>query len=208
MKVSVLVPSRERADMLWSSVTSLGDGDYEVLVYVDNDDPQKPAYILQANKNTSILFGPRHTYRNLHEYYNQLAKLARGDWLMLWNDDAEMLSTWMTKLPEATKPEVLNLYDENPLNNLFPLISRQMYEAMGHFSLSPHNDSWVQDIANTLGIHTHVPGVTIKHHREDIDDSTKRDTQAWYGETSPAHYAAEMQELMAKDIERIRRVAQ
>lgn len=202
--VSVLLPSRNRALMCETSIRTLGSKDIEILIYVDYDDPELHKYSLLGNNFTTVIIGPRFTYKKLHEYYNLLAKISKGDWLMLWNDDAEMLtSNWTDKLPPTDKPVVIN-FDSNPLNNLFPIISRQMYEAMGHFSLSPHNDSWVQDIANDMGIHTYIPDVTVKHLRDIIDDDTKRETQSAYSETSPLHYGHELQELMQIDMQKIK----
>lgn len=190
--------------MCETSIRTLGTKDIEILIYVDYDEPELHKYSLLANDFTTVIIGPRFTYKKLHEYYNLLAKISKGDWLMLWNDDAEMTNPdWTSKLPIPDKPVVIN-FDENPLNNLFPIISRQMYEAMGHFSLSPHNDSWVQDIANDMGIHTYIPGVTVKHLRDIIDDDTKRETQSAYSETSPLHYSHELQELMQIDMQKIK----
>ncbi len=202
--VSVLLPSRNRSAMCEKSIHTLGSKDVEILIYVDYNDPDLASYILLGNDFTTIVIGPRYTYKKLHEYYNLLSKMAKGDWLMLWNDDAEMLTyNWTDKLPAVDKPMVVN-FNENPLDNLFPVISRQMYETMGHFSLSPHNDSWVQDIANELGIHTYIPGVQVKHLRDIIEDDTKKETQSAYSETSPLHYSHDIQELMQIDIQKIK----
>lgn len=201
--ISVLVPTRERSAMFYESIKSLGDN-VEILAYVDIDDPQLSGYLSIVQDNLTFVIGKRFTYHKLHEYYNKLARLASGDWLMLWNDDAEMMTpNWTEFLHAPISPEVIN-FDKNEQNNLFPIISRQMYQAMGHFSLSPHNDSWVQDIANILSIHTYIDGVNIQHHRDIIDDSTKRETQAAYETTSPLHYSDELQRLMQIDIEKIK----
>lgn len=200
--ISVLVPSRNRPTLLRESLSSLGYGDFETLVYIDNDDPSRREYM--EVPTTYTLVGKRHGYPGLQHYINELCKLASGDWLFLWNDDALMKTPdWWKKVPETDKPEVIN-FDANPLNNLFPLVSRQMYETLGHFSLSPHNDSWVQDIANQVGIHTHVPGVEIYHRRMELNDKTKFETQAAYATTSPAYDA--MWELRDKDAKKIMEV--
>ena len=200
--ISVLVPSRNRPTLLRESLSSLGYGDFETLVYIDNDDPSRREYM--EVPTTYTLVGKRYGYPGLQHYINELCKLATGDWLFLWNDDALMKTPdWWKKVPETDKPEVIN-FDANPLNNLFPLVSRQMYETLGHFSLSPHNDSWVQDIANQVGIHTHVPGVEIYHRRMELNDKTKFETQAAYATTSPAYDA--MWELRDKDAKKIMEV--
>ena len=84
--ISVLVPSRERPELLARSLDSLGEGDLEVLVRVDEDDPRLEGY----SRFPGLIVGPRHGYRRLNHYYNELAERARGDWLLLWNDDSFM----------------------------------------------------------------------------------------------------------------------
>jgi len=200
--ISVLIPSRGRPELLRESIDSLGVGDFEILVYVDRDDPYLTEYMQVPT--TYTLVGKRHGYEGLQHYINDLCKIATGDWLFLWNDDAIMNTIgWWQKVHQPDRPEVIN-FDSNLINNLFPLVSRQMYEAMGHFSLSPHNDSWVQDIANKLGIHTHVPGVEVYHRRMELNDKTKFETQSAYATTSPAYDG--MWELRDKDAEKIMEV--
>lgn len=200
--ISVLIPSRGRPELLRESIDSLGVGDFEILVYVDRDDPYLTEYMQVPT--TYTLVGKRHGYEGLQHYINDLCKIATGDWLFLWNDDAIMNTPiWWKKVHQPDRPEVIN-FDSNLINNLFPLVSRQMYEAMGHFSLSPHNDSWVQDIANKLGIHTYVPGVYIYHRRMELDDQTKTESQAAYSTTSPAY--EEMWQLRDEDAKKIMEV--
>ena len=86
--ISVLVPSRQRPDLLARSIESLGDGDIEALVRVDEDDPRLEDYL--ALPDVEVVVGPHHGYAALQHYYNELAHRARGDWLFLWNDDCLM----------------------------------------------------------------------------------------------------------------------
>lgn len=177
MKVSLLTPSRNRVDLLRQSLNSVDSprGNYEVLVAVDDDDPALGDYIelIKAYKKAKLFVMPSHGYQNLHEYYNELAKHAKGDWLMLWNDDAIMETrTWVKLISpyDSTIPQVLNPWKEQ--DNLFPLISRAWYEAVGHFSQNTHADSWVQQVADIDGRSVYVPGISIKHYGEELNDET------------------------------------
>lgn len=191
--ISVLMPSRERSKLAKESIESLGEEDsqFEVLLYIDEDEPQMDDYLALVGFNVQLYIGTRHGYGNFHKMINYLAKRAKGDWLLLWNDDAIMLSQdWASKINkiDSSKPVVLNFFDAmNKQNNLFPAISRPMYKAMGHFSLNTHCDSWVQDIANELGIHKPVGAINCIHRRELLSDVTKVNTQATYKITSPAY---------------------
>lgn len=191
--ISVLLPSRGRASLAKESLESLGEEDsqFEVLMYVDDDDMDVVKYKNLAGFNVKVYRDKRVGYKNFHVMVNYLAEKAKGDWLLLWNDDAFMLTKdWAQKINklDSSKPVVLNFFDPmNKLNNLFPVISRAMYEAMGHYSLNTHCDSWVQDIANELKIHKPVGGISCMHRREYLSDRTKIETQETYKTSSPEY---------------------
>jgi hypothetical protein len=207
--ISVLLPTRGRAKMTESSLAHLLGYRMEVLLWVDDDDPQLEEYgNIMRKLGLKMYVKPRVGYPSMHEMVNFLASKAEGDWLLLWNDDALMHTPdWIGKLPTITHdyPQVLNIYNSNPEVNLFPLINRTMYEAMGHFSMSAHCDSWVQDIANQLDIHTFVPGIEVEHLRDKINDETKQHSQGAYATTSPLHSSARMIELLEEDIKKVKR---
>ncbi len=176
--VSVLTPSRERVEMLKTSLESLGDV-YEHLVYVDDDDPQLKEYEKLEIPNMQMVIGERYNYQRLQEYYNQLAEMATGDWLLIWNDDTimhtEHWTHWIQEF-DSNEPLVLNIHYDN--NNYFPLISRAFYDALGHISLSPNSDSWVKEIAVKLGMHRNCfEHIYTEHTRDNIDDKTARNSK-------------------------------
>lgn len=157
----------------------------EILVAIDNDDPEINKY--EQIANIKLFKTDRHGYENLHEYYNLLSRKAKGDWLMLGNDDAYMLTDdWANLIKENPKyPQVLNVWTE--LDNLFPLISRAWYEAVGHFSLNTHADSWVQQVAELIGKTKYIPGINIKHHGEELNDETHQRVRSVVGQSSEAY---------------------
>lgn len=204
MRVSLLCPSRNRIDLLKKSLKSLdkGEGKFEVLVCIDLDEPQAEQYQELAEQGLIRLFkDKRHGYGGLHNYYNAMSVLAKGDWLMLWNDDAIMQSkNWISRISkyDHTKPMVLNVWNENG-DNLFPLISRKWYEIVGHFSQSAHADSWVQQIGQRLGIQVYVPGITIKHEGENLHDETHNEVRQVVRESSAKHRSMERERIQDAD---------
>lgn len=205
--ISVLLPSRSRPGMARRSIESLGTGDFEVIMYLDKDDPELESYLdIPAFHVVSDRVG----YRNFHVMINRLAKKANGEWLMLWNDDAVMdCDDWVEKVHSQnhTRPVVLNI--TNPgvdNNNLFPVISRKLYEVMGHYSKSTHCDSWVQDLANELDIHVSINGTHIEHIRDRVNDEVKNETQATYKESSPEYSSDYMQSQWKRDVEKVRKL--
>ncbi len=190
MKVSVIFPSRNRAVLAAQALESLCGGDYEVLMAIDNDEPNEEAYtaITAGRNNLNIYITERHGYQNLHEYYNYLAERATGDWILLFNDDAVMETKgWVDIISkhDHTIPQVLNIW--NPIDNLFPLISRAWYEAVGHFALNTHADSWVQQVAEIDGRSVYVPGINIKHYGEELNDPTHTEVREIVRQTSEAY---------------------
>lgn len=198
MKISVLCPSRNRPELLVKSIASLGTGDLEILVAIDDDEPQMPLYVdISKDKYVTIINMERHGYGGLHEYYNELARHAKGDWLMLFNDDATMETVgWIDIVTQHdhTIPQVLNPWSDSG-DNLFPLISRKWYEVVGHFSRNTHADSWVQQIGQRLGIQVYVPGIKISHLGEDLHDTTHNEVKQIVRQTSAQYRAMEKERI-------------
>lgn len=210
-KISVLMPTRERPTAAAQSIQSLGEHkDVEILLYVDLDDEYLDTYMDMRNKTVKVWTGERYRYRELHKYYNFLAKQSTGDWLMLWNDDVVMgTPDWKEKICsyDSSKPVVLSPY--HPNDNLFPVISRTWYDLLQHFSLNAHTDSWVQEIGQWTDTQIFVPGITINHrlpvHFDNVDDDTYKEGREDIRETSPEFNNEEMFRLRQKDADKIRR---
>jgi hypothetical protein len=193
MKVSVLMPSRGRPDLAKQSIKSLGKGDFEVLIATDQDDETRNQL---AGHNTTA-FAQRHGYGQLQIYYNTLSEKAKGDWLMLWNDDAVMETEgWVDKIAQFdhTKPMVLNPWGPET-DNLFPVISRKWYEIVGHFSMNTHADSWVQQIGERLNLQVYVPGIKITHQGENLNDTTHQEVREVVRETSAKYRGMERERI-------------
>jgi Glycosyl transferase family 2 len=204
--ISVLVPSRERPEALARSIDSLGEGDFEVLVRVDEDDPRRDGY----DQFPGLVVGPRHGYAALHHYFNELAERARGDWLVIWNDDAIMQTPdWIEVVRSFDgKMAVLNPntnHDNWKIDmNVFPIFPRKIVELTGHLSLNNHNDTWLEFVGRDAGIMVRVP-ITILHDRADL---TGNNDDAVYERRRRGreHFlSAEMAGARERDVRAIRR---
>lgn len=208
MIASVLMPTRERIEMAKESIESLGEGDFEVLLYVDDDDAQLEEYKKLESKKVRVFVRPRATYYRFHEMINELSKEARGDWLFLWNDDAFMQGEWLPSFKDFDpfKVNVMRFGSSANNLNLFPAISRKMYEVQGFYSLSPHCDSWAMDISKELGCERWVHGMTIEHRRDysSLHDATKAHSMEAYNVTVPRHGSDEIQGKMRESIDKLR----
>jgi hypothetical protein len=159
--ISVLIPSRGHPDLLERSVRSLrstASGEIEIIVRMDLDDPatMNAAWGLDVYTVTGQPLG----YEGLHEYYQEMAEAANGDWLMVWNDDDQMLTPGWDEIIEALPQEVLIADPQNTHSPLccVPAIRREAVDALGAFSTAnPHVDTCWQDIGLATGRVVSVP---------------------------------------------------
>lgn len=154
--ISVLCPSRGNPEKLVRSVQSLhfnAVGVIEILVAADYDDPTT-AQVAEALE-TRVLVRERAGYDRLHVYYQELAKLATGDWFMVWGDDCVMMTDrWDVEI-ESLPPQILVadvVSTHSPLC-CFPAVRRAAIDAIGRFSTdNPHVDTFWGDIGAMAGV--------------------------------------------------------
>ncbi|MDX2838010.1 hypothetical protein PV377_03150 [Streptomyces ipomoeae] len=208
MLISVLLPSRGRPSALTDTIAGLLElatqpDDVQVLVAADPDDTDTRSLALP--KQAEIWTSPeRYGYPRLHEYVNALAEQAVGDWLMLWNDDARILTPgWDRAVASAPQAVLWPHSNDIPTCNTFPIWPRAWTAHLGHVSLSPHCDSWIQFLGQTIGRHERV-AVDILHDRADLtgghDDQTRAESLAGYRTAdygSPAMEAARAADVTA-----------
>jgi len=182
VNVSVLCPSRGRGASLAKSAETLtalaaDPSMIEILVAVDPDDEATAQAASFIPARVKVWRAPqRYGYARLHEYYNALARMACGRWLLIWNDDARMLTQGWDAVIAAQQPGVLwSQANHCGGGNLFPAWPREWTQALGHVSLSPHCDMWIQHIGQGLGCQRRIP-VEVFHDRKDVtgghDDAT------------------------------------
>lgn len=213
--ISLLLPSRDRPDLLRRSIytayaLAADVGNVEVLIGNDPDDETTAEVGKELHERYPgvrvIRTARRFGYREFNVYFNVLAGHAYGDWLVLWNDDAVM-QTFHWDLQMVSKaPGVLSLITSNqrPFNT-FPAVHRKVYEAMGHYSLSIHCDSWVHDVALEAGCLWET-SIEVLHDRADL---TGNNADAIYQEThsnyqTDLYYSQEMAELRHQDALKVR----
>jgi hypothetical protein len=169
----------------------------EILIAVDPDEQRY--WRACAFSGGSVWAAPeRFGYARLHEYYNFLASKARGEWLMLWNDDARMRTAGWDDIIHGSAglqyspmsvlwPQVNHAEG----GNLFPVWPRWWADTMGYVSLASNIDVWVSEIARRLGVEQRIP-VEIFHDRADVtgghDDQTFAEGRALMGQGNESGY--------------------
>lgn len=157
--IDVLIPSRARPHLLERSVLSLrqtagGPADLIIHVEADSDDPETIAAAQRLGTDCRATFPPRPGYAGLHVYYQQMAARSHGDWLLVWNDDAQMLTPGWDGILAALPPPVLVADVQTPHSPLccFPAVRQQAVQALGRFCTdNPHVDTFWQDVGRATG---------------------------------------------------------
>jgi hypothetical protein len=201
--ISILLPTRGRAQALMSSIQSLCTlaedfTSIEVLFGVDNDDvvgmenmlKNVCPWIEQNNINHKILVFEPQGYNNLNTYVNGLAEHSQGSWLFFWNDDAVMKTLgWDARIRERTgefKLLSVHTHNDHPYS-IFPILPRQWFEILGHISQHSSNDAYVSQIAYYLDIFERID-VHCDHNRYDItginNDATYQQRRIMEGDPS------------------------
>ena len=177
---SFLLPTRKRIEQCISSINSINENAvdkkcYEILFAFDNDDDESKKVITKYCEDQSINYkaitSERYGYRHLHKYVNNLCKIAQGNMLWLWNDDAKILTSgWDQILNKYDTTKVLD-FPNNDYQFIFPLVPSKYIKEMGYFSQQAHNDSWIKAIFHdNLNISQLVPEVILYHARH-VKDS-------------------------------------
>lgn len=160
--ISVLVPSRGRPELLKRSVNSLratADNEgLQVVVAADGDDPD--TILMAADLGVDCVVTSRFGYEGLHKYYQKAADMATGNWLLVWNDDATMLTEGWDREIENLPLNILVADIQTPHSPLccYPAIRRSAVTAYGRFSSdNPHVDTFWQDLGRATGTIRSVP---------------------------------------------------
>lgn len=206
--VSVMLPTRQRTDLVKRSVISLLEKSadpttIEVLIAYDNDDQMSKDYFVDEWKqlissyksHTQVYETPAWGYGDLNNYYNLLASNAQGQWLLLWNDDALMISQNWDKEVESNRDflGMIHMTTDNFQKNLtlFPMVPKKWIDVFGCLSLSNLNDSWIQDICAEAG--TVLPiSSKVFHDRFDVTGNNQDSTYLNRNYRKKRHNSEEM----------------
>ena len=191
-RISVLLPSRGRTEVLKKSIETLintasNPQRLEILFGLDDDQPEIQEYIktdiadilkekkIEAKANVFKPLG----YENLHVYINTLAGNATGEWLFFWNDDCLMVSEGWDDVIESYNGQFKLLgpkdnHDGHPYA-ILPIVPRDWFILMGHLSQNAQNDAWLSHIAYMLDIFERVDFEFI-HDRADITGNNDDET--------------------------------
>lgn len=226
--ISIVTPSRDRAAKAKGYIQSIQDTAefperVEVLLYVDDDDPQLKAYraIMEhpwTLMRVHIEVGPS-LFGDIGSMWNAVAKLAMGNILYAGNDDLMHITKgWDVVVDRevANYPDdIYCLWFNDNINGekhcAFPLVSRKWYEALGYLYPTGfkycYPDTWVFDIGKKVGRCRYVGDVMVEHqwmgrHQDETYRRSRRQ-----GEGDAQSFAARDPERVI-EAEKIRRIMQ
>jgi glycosyltransferase involved in cell wall biosynthesis len=157
-----MIPTRNRVSLLKECLDSLNTKTsdpsmVELLVKADDDDSETLTFIKSyaSTLPLKIVISPRKNgYGSLHEHYDSLAKVSESEFLMVFNDDIEMITHgWEQKfLPYSGTNLILAVRNERERNgvrspifenyNGNPSIPYELYKTLGTLSHHPMLDDW------------------------------------------------------------------
>ena len=170
--IDVLLPSRGRPEMLARAVSSLRvqaacPRSVAVRVGVDSDDPATAS--MAASLAAHWITFARQGYERLHVYYQALAAASPADWLLVWNDDAVMLTPdWDDVLADLpSRFLVANLRSRHSPICAFPAVRREGCGGEPGCSAgdNPHVDSFWEVVGGLSGTITAVP-IDVQHDQQ------------------------------------------
>ncbi len=176
--LSLLVPLRGnpgRRNRLWISLRATAP-DVELVIRLDDDDPETLAWALTLEPEPIIVVGARlNGYASLPRFFNEMSAVATGDLLMCGNDDM----TFATPGWDAHYLDRANQYPDGVFDigcmtypaGAFPwsVVSRQTVRTLGFLNDERllYSDIFLRDLMGRFGRLAFLPDVTIYH--EDPD---------------------------------------
>jgi glycosyltransferase involved in cell wall biosynthesis len=189
-KISVLLPTRGRTEMLKTSLYSLVDNaddasSIELLLAFDDDDTASLEWFEEHiaphldEKGTAYTAYslPRLGYTRLNEYVNLLAKHAEGDWLFFWGDDGIIHTQgWDSQITQVKDFRLLRIpaHNSHPYA-IWPIVPREWFELCNHLSPHPLIDAWISQISYIIDIVQNLD-IDATHDRFDLTGNNKDST--------------------------------
>jgi len=174
---SILIPTRNRFDSLLKAINSIVNttkdlSRVEILIRFDEDDESSISRIKELPTDEidiNIIIGKRYKYEELHRYVNEMCEETKGEFIVWFNDDCIIQSNGWDDIIAEYIGKTICFYPNNKKTgsgNIFPIISRKIYETLGHFSLSQQVDTWQAHVCNKAGLEIRRDDLVFIHNRK------------------------------------------
>jgi hypothetical protein len=191
--ISICVPSRGRPEMAMTMLQSVIDTaeDYEVLFYLNSDDPLALQYVhpdyRQLARKTRVIkyYGDD---QPTAKSWNFLAEKAKGDYIMLGSDDILFRTQdWDKRIQEDKDRVAVHSVNDGrsgeKKGSPHPIVTRAWYECLGYLCYPKfyhwYVDTWIESLSKELKAEIRhddilIEHVTPKEGKNPIDDTFKR----------------------------------
>lgn len=145
----------------------------EVIVRLDDDDVESIQAIKPIDRVTWIVGDREDGYASMARFWNEMARLACGAWLLPFNDDARMLKEgWDLALDQFdfTKPCRVAPIDNTRSRDLwiaFPILPRAIYHKWGYITQYCGIDTWNHHALKDFPVYK-CNEIEIQHRRPDL----------------------------------------
>ena len=182
--MSVMLLARERLMGMIKTLHSFIDkahdlDNIEFIIGMDYDDVASISQLqnYQARVWGSLdfkyrIFQKRRPWSELHECWNKMATMARGEWIHFATDDmTNTTEHWDKLIKERYRGKFVHIrtmvYDgadghTHPCATV-PYLNRDFYNTMGHVAYNMQIDLWMGDIATDLGFQLTDEDLTFWH---------------------------------------------
>ena len=165
--ISFMLPSRARPEWLREALENIRDTAthpelVEIIVLIDDDDEsllaiqdKLPAYC--APCSMQLIVGSRGKgYIDMHRFCNEMAAVAKGDYLWFFSDDARFANDKWFEVAAANRDRLsvlcpptnpVTLARDGKAGNIFPAVHRGLFELTGNYGENNHMDTWWQDLS-------------------------------------------------------------
>lgn len=178
--VTLMIPHRGDTDKLFRCIRSIHDSatalDYEVLVWLDDDDKASLGKIdeLRQIVRTRVFVGPPLGYDLLDRgYFTLLAYHAASMWVWIFNSDMVLSGDWMSELRQVEpikifcEPEIHKLGTSVYLNDPrtgSPIFLNGCWKEFGHHTIPAKADYILTALLEQNGWRCQfLKGVTVWH---------------------------------------------
>ncbi len=201
--VSVIFPSRGRSSWLRQAIDSLyslsvNKDQIEYILKVDDDDDETIATVEKLAEEIDLraIVSPRgNGYADIHEWYNEMSKMARGDWILIFNDDCRMVTAdWDHVLLHCTVDKLWHSVPDvmmtivpsvgRPDTKEFFFVRRKVVEILGMMSPIAHMDNWLTSVMEFVKSLRVVP-IMVDHFSDRIGDKVREESDAASQATGP-----------------------
>lgn len=187
--ISILCPTRGRPEMvrrMMNSVRNTQSGEVEILLYFDNDDQARYVSYPQAD----VIMSGEGT---VGQHWNKMADVARGNILMMGNDDFIYHTPgWNNivedKIVENFPDDIYVAWTDDGSGKAdkrcaVPIVSRRWVDTLGYFCPPGfkffYNDTWISELGTLVERKLYIPEVLVEHchfsfDKMEADETTRR----------------------------------